>query len=57
MLRQNAWVRASVFYIEREKTSLAAIIVKGTSGPSDCAMPIKNILSAKQNTSKIKFRV
>jgi hypothetical protein len=57
MLRRNAWVRALVFYIESEKTSLAAIIVKGTSGPSDCAMPIKNILSAKQNTSKIKFRV
>jgi hypothetical protein len=39
MLRRKAWVRASVFDIESEKTSLAAMEVNGTSSPSDWAIP------------------
>lgn len=34
----NACMRASVLLISREKISLAAIVVKGVSAPSDCAM-------------------
>ena len=37
---RNAWVRASVFDISSENISDEAIIVKGTSGPRDCAIPI-----------------
>jgi hypothetical protein len=39
MLRRIACVSASVLDMESEKTSLPAIIVKGTSAPSVCAMP------------------
>ena len=38
--RRKAWVRASVLDMESEKTSEAVIIVKGTSVPSVCAIPI-----------------
>ena len=39
ILLRNACVRASVLDIDKEKTSLAAIMVKGTSVPNVCAMP------------------
>lgn len=46
ILRRKAWVKASVFDIEREKTSLPAIIVNGTSSPSCLAIPeVKSIYS------------
>lgn len=41
ILRRNACVRASVFDMDKENTSEAAIIVKGTSFPSVWAMPAK----------------
>jgi hypothetical protein len=36
----NAWVKDSVFDISSEKISEDASMVKGTSEPSDCAMPM-----------------
>ena len=39
ILRRRACVNASVFDMDREKTSEAAIVVKGTSEPSVCAIP------------------
>lgn len=39
ILRLRACVRASVLDNDNENTSEAAIIVKGTSLPSACAMP------------------
>lgn len=40
MLLLNACVNASVLLISRLNTSLAEIIVKGTSAPSVCAIPM-----------------
>lgn len=39
ILLRKACVSASVFDMDNEKTSLAAIIVNGTSLPKVCAMP------------------
>ena len=41
-LLRKAWVRASVLDMDNENTSLAAIMVNGTSEPSDCAIPTGN---------------
>lgn len=40
MERRNACVSASVLLISREKISDPAIMVKGVSSPSACAMPM-----------------
>ena len=54
MLRRNARVRASVFDIDNENASLAAIVVRGTSEPSGAIPEYISLVKAKKK--KDRFR-